>query len=113
MQNLIRPEYPRPQLVRESWINLNGTWEFDIDYGRSGRARGLHSAEKLSQSIVVPFCPESKLSGIGHKDFMHAVWYRRTFHVPSNWKGKRIIVHFGAVDYDTEVWINSQSASKH
>ena len=73
-----RMEYPRPQMVRENWQNLNGTWEFEIDQGKSGKARRLFTAEKLSGSITVPFCPESELSGVGYKDFMSAVWYART-----------------------------------
>ena len=62
-----RNEYPRPQMVREDWINLNGKWEFEMDFGASGRARGLVEKEKLDREIVVPFCPESELSGIGYK----------------------------------------------
>lgn len=113
MQNSIRPEYPRPQMVRDKWTNLNGTWEFEIDHGRSGKARGLPTAVELKQSIVVPFCPESELSGIGYTDFMPAVWYLRSFEVPKCWQGQRILIHFGAVDYETEVWINGQSVGKH
>lgn len=108
-----RPEYPRPQLVRENWINLNGCWEFEIDHGNSGKARKLYEAEKLQGKILVPFCPESKLSGVEYKDFMAAVWYRREFEVPENWTSNRILLHFGAVDYDAEVWVNGVSAGKH
>ncbi|MGE5557222.1 MAG: glycoside hydrolase family 2 protein [Bacillota bacterium] len=107
-----RPEYPRPRMVREDWVNLNGTWQFEIDQGKSGRARDLHF-NNLSGRIVVPFCPESKLSGIGHKDFMNAVWYRREFEIPAAWKGRRILLHFGAVDYEAEVWINGLPAGRH
>lgn len=64
-----RPEYPRPQMVRERWLNLNGRWEFEIDNGRSGRDRKLHEAKRLNGCIVVPFCPESKLPGVERKDF--------------------------------------------
>lgn len=108
-----RPEYPRPQLVREIWQNLNGEWQFCIDNGKSGRARKLHEADSLDGTITVPFCPESVLSGVGYKDFMTAVWYRRGFTMPDDWKNQRIILHFGAVDYDTEVWVNGISAGKH
>lgn len=108
-----RPEYPRPQLVREDWINLNGTWEFEMDFGRTGRERELHQSEGLQQSIIVPFCPESELSGIGYTDFMPAVWYRKTFTLPQDWAGKRIVLHFGAVDYEAEVWVNGVSAGTH
>lgn len=111
--NIPRPEYPRPQMVRDSWQNLNGSWEFEIDYGKSGKDRKLYDARKLNSCIIVPFCPESKLSGIENKDFMPAVWYRRDITIPAEWEGKRIILHFGASDYETEVWINGKSAGMH
>ena len=79
-----RPEHPRPQFFRDRWINLNGTWDFAFDFGGSGEERGLHeNPEALDQSIVVPFCPESTLSGIGYTDFIPAVWYHRTFDLPA------------------------------
>lgn len=108
-----RPEYPRPQMVRSEWLNLNGEWQFEIDQGDSGRERGLPLSDALPGRIIVPFCPESELSGIGCKDFMQAVWYKRRFTLPSHWEGKRIILHFGAVDYEAEVWINGQAAGSH
>ncbi|MBQ2817298.1 MAG: beta-galactosidase [Clostridia bacterium] len=108
-----RSEYPRPQFARENWLNLNGTWQFEIDHGASGRARGLIEKENLDSTIVVPFCPESELSGVNYKDFMAAVWYRRTFTLPEAAKGQRIILHFGAVDYKCEAWVNGKSAGVH
>lgn len=108
-----RPEYPRPQMVRDKWINLNGCWEFEIDHGKSGKDRKLFESEKLNGNIMVPFCPESRLSGVEYKDFMAAVWYRREITIPDEWNSARILIHFGAVDYDTEVWINGVSAGKH
>ena len=63
-----RSEYPRPQMVRDNWLNLNGIWEFELDTGLSGKEQGWHQEGKFSQTILVPFCPESKLSGIGQKD---------------------------------------------
>ena len=77
-----REEYPRPQFARSTWMNLNGVWQFEMDLGASGRARGLIEKEKLEREILVPFCPESALSGVNYKDFMAAVWYRRTFDLP-------------------------------
>lgn len=113
-QNTIpRPEYPRPQMVREQWINLNGWWEFEIDHGNSGKEKKFYEREKLDGKILVPFCPESKLSGVEYKDFMAAVWYRREFSVPEDWLDQRVILHFGAVDYETEVWINGKSVGTH
>jgi len=113
MQSIPRPEYPRPQFVREGWMNLNGTWQFEIDHGGSGRARGLVQKEKLDGEIIVPFCPESKLSGVGYVDFMRAVWYKRTFTLPRSASGKRVFVNFGAVDYLCEVWVNGVSVGTH
>ncbi len=108
-----RPEYPRPQFVRDGWMNLNGVWQFEIDQGCSGRARGLVAQEKLSGEIIVPFCPESRLSGVGHTDFMRAVWYKRAFALPAEAAGKRVFLRFGAVDYACEVWINGMSVGTH
>jgi beta-galactosidase/beta-glucuronidase len=110
-----RPEYPRPQFARAEWLNLNGEWDFEIDYGVSGEARGLTTGRPLGGKIVVPFCPESELSGIGNKDFMASVWYRREVEVPADWtaQGKRVVLHFGACDYDTTVWVNGIEAGTH
>lgn len=111
--NIPRPEYPRPQMIREKWMNLNGVWEFEIDHSKSGRARKLFEAANLNTSIIVPFCPESKLSGLEHKDFMDAVWYRKDFQLPEGWQEGRVLLHFGAVDYNTEVWVNGSSVGTH
>ena len=107
-----RPEYPRPQFVRPDWLCLNGEWQFEIDGGDSGKERGLIS-RPLSDTITVPFCPESELSGVGHTDFMLAVWYRKEVVVPDAWKGRSVLLHFGAVDYDTTVWVNGLEVLRH
>jgi len=112
-QSIPRPEYPRPQFVRPDWINLNGIYEFEMDPGRSGREREVWKKETLSERILVPFCPESELSGINNKDFMPAVWYRREFNIPQSWDGKRLLLHFGAVDYQAQVWVNGQHVGTH
>lgn len=112
-EHIPRPEYPRPQMVRPNWMNLNGTWEFEIDHGKSGRARGLNRGSALAGQITVPFCPESTLSGVGYKDFMASVWYRRVFTLPASWETDRVLLHFGAVDYDAEVFVNGVSAGRH
>lgn len=108
-----RPEYPRPQMVRNNWINLNGRWEFQMDPGKSGKDRELYKANRLEGEILVPFCPESKLSGVGYIDFIPAVWYKRELVIPEAWADSRILVHFGAVDYESEVWVNGVSVGKH
>ena len=108
-----RPEYPRPQFVRADWLCLNGPWQFEIDYGDSGLERGLYNAPTLAGEIIVPFCPESALSGVGHVDLMHVVWYRREVDIPAAWSGRSVLLHFGAVDYDATVWVNGQEVGRH
>ena len=112
MNSVPRSEYPRPSFVKNDWLNLNGTWQFAIDQGDSGEERGLVNKE-FDQHIIVPFCPESELSGIGNTDFLNAVWYRRQVEVPAEWLGKRILLHFQAVDFDTTVWIDGAEAYRH
>lgn len=108
-----RPEHPRPDLERSDWLNLNGTWQFEIDNDNTGVQRGLMSGQDLAGHITVPFCPESKLSGLAHTDFMTRVWYRRMFQVPAEWKGKRVLLHFGAVDWESHVYVNGTEAGNH
>lgn len=108
-----RSEYPRPQFVRDRWLNLNGWWEFTYDPGRSGEVRGLASSGAYSDLILVPFCPESRLSGIANTDFMPCVWYRRSFAVPEDWIGHRVLLHLGAVDYEATVWVNEVQVGGH
>lgn len=107
-----RPEYPRPQCVRDEWVCLNGEWEFELDPGDSGTEQGFRD-RPLSRRITVPFCMESGLSGIGYRDFMPAVWYRREIVIPEAWRGQRVLLHFQAVDYDATVWVNGQEAGRH
>lgn len=100
------PEYPRPQMVRKDWLSLNVIWQF-----QSGLANEPVPANPLRSKIVVPYPVESALSGV----MMHfdRLWYRRTFSVPADWNGKRVILHFGAVDYESEVYINGKSVGIH
>lgn len=108
-----RPEYPRPQLVREDWVNLNGTWSYEFDFSRSGMDRRLFESDGFDGSITVPFAPQSELSGVGFKDFIPEMWYHRTISVPDGWAGKRIILHFGAVDYIASIYIDGKIAGRH
>lgn len=110
-----RPEHPRPDLQRENWISLNGTWQFENDKESDGDVRGLTYGTELSGTITVPFCPESKLSGLGlgNTERLKNVWYRRLFEVPPAMKGKRIRLHFGGVDYRAWVYINGQYVGMH
>ena len=111
--DLPRKEYPRPQMVREEWMNLNGEWEFEIDFGKSGIERGVQKKERLDSKIIVPFCPESKLSGIGNTDFLNAVWYKKEFVLPDSWKTGKVLLHFEAVDYFSRVWVNGTDVGTH
>ncbi len=112
-QNIPRPEYPRPQFTRQEWVNLNGQWTCEFDPGKSGLERGLQNAKGFSTQITVPFCPESKLSGIGHTDFIEAMFYHRKLEIPAPWAGKRILLHFGGVDYECELFLDGKSAGTH
>lgn len=112
-EDIPRPEYPRPQFERSEWINLNGTWTYEFDFGNSGKDRNLQKAEKFANNIVVPFCPESKLSGIAHTDFINQMWYQRSLSIPSEWEGKKILLNFGAVDYCAEIFIDGNFIARH
>ena len=109
-----RPEHPKMQLRRDNWQNLNGQWQFEIDNGRSGIARGLMKNDvALNSEITVPFCPESELSGVGHKDFMYGVWYKRTITVTKEQLAGLVRLHFGAVDYKCTVYVNEKKVGTH
>lgn len=109
-----RPEHPRPQFVRDSWVNLNGAWEFAIDHGDTGEAQGMHLENAAYPlSIQVPFCPESSLSGVEYKDFMAAVWYRRVVTLTDDQCAGRIFLRFGAADYRTTVYVNGKKVDTH
>ncbi len=112
--NIPRCEHPKPQFEREKWLNLNGQWDFCIDNGRSGTARKFYeAADAFDKKITVPFCVESALSGVGCKDFMYGVWYRRTFTLDENSVSGRTVIHIGAADFRTVVYINGKKAGTH
>jgi beta-galactosidase/beta-glucuronidase len=113
MNNVLRNEYPRPQFVRQDWLNLNGVWEFEFDDEDHGLDSGWHHGKAFSQKINVPFCYQSELSGIGLTDIHDQVWYRRQFTLPAAHEGKRWILHFGAVDYASRIWINGVLVATH
>lgn len=112
-QNIPRPEYPRPQFERSAWINLNGEWTYTFDFGHSGYDRNLQESKGFDGKINVPFCPESKLSGVGYTDFINNIWYQRTIEIPPAWSGKNVILHFGAIDYKSEVYIDGKFVGRH
>jgi beta-galactosidase/beta-glucuronidase len=116
-----RPEYPRPQFRREGWTNLNGEWAFAFDDSDAGLADGWQSitpeelrtdGSPFDRQIVVPFCYQSKHSGIGETAFHDVVWYARTFDYPSL-GDERLLLHFGAVDYRATVWVNGGRVASH
>ncbi len=112
MPEIPRNEYPRPQMQRAEWLCLNGSWEFEVDQGDSGLARGLLTTP-LAQSIQVPFCPESRLSGLENLDHLICVWYRKRVQVPAEWSAEQVLIHFQAVDNESTVWINGKEHARH
>lgn len=112
MPEVPRAEYPRPQFVRPDWRCLNGEWEFEFDSGDSGLERGLLT-RPLSGRIIVPFCPESTLSGVEDRDFHRAVWYRRVVEIPEQWGDRRTVLRFQAVDHDATVWVDGKEVVRH
>ena len=106
--NSPHPEYPRPQMERSMWMNLNGVWEFQRSAGTNEKPP---FGKKLDEKILVPFPVESALSGIMEQ--LNRFWYRRTFKIPSDWDGKKILLHFGAVDYEAEVFVNGKKIGLH
>ena len=101
------PEYPRPQLVRSSYLNLNGEWECEF-------SRSAEIPAKFGTKILVPFSPETPLSGVGRvlapNEYLH---YKKVFFVPADFNKGRILIHFGAVDQIAEVYVNGKKAGTH
>lgn len=108
-----RSEHPDPQFQRKDWLNLNGEWDFEFDFGNSGLRAGVLEKDEWSRKIIVPFCPESKLSGIEYTDFIAAVWYRKSVTVTEAQLEGRVLIHFGAVDYETYLYVNGEEAGYH
>jgi len=103
--------YPRPQLVRENWLSLNGKWKFAFD--DENQFENFSDEIPWTQEIVVPFPPESEASGIGDRGYHHACWYQREFEVSPKSKTQRVLLHFGAVDYHAKVWVNGHLVAQH
>jgi beta-galactosidase/beta-glucuronidase len=111
-----RSEHPRPDFVRAGWQTLNGPWEFELDDSDRGLAEGWYAPDRgaFSKRIVVPYAYQSKLSGIGDTSFHDVVWYRRALPLPASYaRGKRVLIHFGAVDYEAIVWVNGARVGHH
>jgi len=102
------PEYPRPMLVRSEWKNLNGLWEYAIE------SKDAQKPAQFQGQILVPFAAESALSGVGKAvGAKNNLWYRRSFTVPQDWKGKRVLLNFEAVDWESTVWVNGKEIGTH
>ena len=114
MCNIPRPEFPNPQFERKNWLNLNGEWDFIYDNENSGEAKEYYKPSyPFDKKIIVPFCPESKLSGVGNTDFIRGIWYKRTVDIPERFSGKRVVLHFGACDFITKVYIDGKFVGTH
>ncbi|OUS71348.1 glycoside hydrolase family 2 [Paenibacillus sp. MY03] len=114
MSTIYRSEHPRPQFMRDSWLNLNGEWEFAFDDENTGTSEGWHKGDRpLPLRIQVPFAFQSKLSGIADPAVHDTVWYRRPLDIPAEFAGKKTILHFGAVDYLASVWVNGVLVATH
>jgi beta-galactosidase/beta-glucuronidase len=102
------PEYPRPLMVREQWLNLNGLWDYAV------QSKGKYIPATFDGKILVPFPIESSLSGVQKSvGENNELWYQRSFNVPAGWKNSQILLHFGAVDWKADVWINNIKAGSH
>ena len=112
-ETIPRPEYPRPQFERADWVNLNGEWTCSIDNVSAGYEKGFTSSEGFETKILVPFAPESKLSGVAHTDFIMGIWYHRQIDVPAAWEGKNVLLNFGAVYYKSEIYIDGKLVGRH
>jgi len=101
MTKIPRSEYPRPNFRRDNWLCLNGEWDFSI------------GGKKFDRKIIVPYACETQLSGIEDKGFHKTVWYRRAFSLPEAMRGKKVLLHFGAVDYSCDIWVNGMYIRSH
>ena len=113
-----RPEHPRPQFRRSAWINLNGPWTWRTEPVRPAQVdaekhRDMAAIGGFEAAITVPFCPESPLSGVGNTEFIGAIWYHRSIEVPAEWAGRKVLLHFGAVFYRAEIYVDGAYAGQH
>ncbi len=105
--------HPNPIFERKNWLNLNGQWDFEIDNEVCGVALKYYVDHEYSQKITVPFCPESKLSGIGNTNFMNSVWYKKTVQISDEQLQGRVFLHIGACDFLTTIYVNAKKVGMH
>lgn len=109
-----RGEHPRPGFRRAEWLSLNGTWQFCFDPDNQGlQERWQEGGRRFDRRIVIPFPWQSKLSGIGDTSGQQVGWYRRTVTLPETWRGQRVWLRFGAVDWEARVWVNGREVGRH
>ena len=106
-------DHPNPAFSRDGWMDLNGSWQFAFDGVDEGLSKGWQKRDSFSGSINVPFVYQSPKSGINSKELCSVVWYKRTLNLSGDFAGKKTMLHFGAVDYSTTVWVNGQLAGEH
>ena len=113
-----RSAHPKPQFMRQPWINLNGAWTYKTEnrptfHLGSDAHREESKAIGFDKSIIVPFAPESPLSGIGDREFITAMWYHRSIEIPGDWAGSSILLHFGAVFYNAVIYLDGEYVGRH
>ena len=113
MNTILRPEHPRPDRLREHWTTLNGPWRFAFDREKAGEKEAWYRKKDYPLTIQVPFAYQSKLSGIHSLEHCDVVWYERDVALPREMKGMRRLLHFGAVDYRADVWLDGQYLGSH
>jgi beta-galactosidase/beta-glucuronidase len=114
MRQIPRPEHPRPDFVRPDWMNLNGEWQFAFDEKDQGLVENWQApGMALPLSITVPFAHQTPASGLNDQRICSVLWYKRSFHLPENMKGRRVLLRFGAVDYRCQVYVNGTLAGGH
>lgn len=113
MGNIRRDEHPRPDRVRQAWCTLNGEWDFAFDHQKAGKKEKWYREFPKQMTIEVPFAYQCELSGIGSTEHCDVVWYERKVTIPGDMAGKRILLHFGAVDYKADVWFDGQYLGGH
>ncbi len=111
--NIPRPEYPRPDFERVEWLNLNGEWEFEFDDGNIGEEQAWYHEKEFTKKILVPYAFQSELSRINSQEMHEIQWYKREFELPASFSGKRLLLNFGAVDYEAKVWVNGEWTGGH